>query len=1248
MVRGPGRVKGGKGKRWKKGQSSSTNPVTRSHRQVARSGFFHQRTGESGLTERALQHHNQSLLDSDGDAIIQDGDHETVSVGSYRSFMSGLSDCTNPTFDKVKQLWDNNSASHKEICAVLAAVTEVIRSQGGQETETEYFAALVSSRTSTLSCLANLLRVQEPVIWAEPSTLHSYHAILSFTIHPKPKVRKAAQHAVCAVLKGSAFMTHGAAPPYHPAASSTAKFCIQQIEETGGAGEPRATLHVLGLLKDILGVFPQTSLRATCETLLRVMTLSNVLITSCAMQALHGMFMSKPKSSSLPADLNAQLINALYDYQPNENDVQPILAWLAVMQTALCNLQRLDERLCVSHLPRLFTSAMKCLASEKIEITKAASHTLKELLNECVKPAAGRLEAEVKSSPPGSPTAAYKMFKSVENGLGYKYHASWGLVLQTLGVFFQVFGRHCPPMLKKCLQSMADLRSTHHFLYIYDLDKAVGMAIRSMGPKEVLNAIPLQITGDEDNYSFPRSWLLPVLRDNIRETELQFFIQFFLPLAAKLKKKSLEHEQSGRMIESKTYNILQSQIWSLLPGFCNSPTDLCQSFKNIARIMGTVLNERPDLRSDVCAALRLLVNKNINNDKNKNEMKKYSKNFLPILFNIYTTVDATKLDTTRFTVLETIKVYLIISDTKLVNGFLDKTCDKLINDEVTSLVKHAVMDLCIGMVPYIDIEKLNKVYKTIVPLLTSKDKTLQKKSYRILEEICVSSSEASQKFVEENLCDLQKTLLSSLSSSASSSKAPRLRCLIYIVKRLPDENSQFVDDIVSEVILCTKEIGIKARQAAFSLLVEMGNAIIRINQDKKSKAECVGVYIEMIAIGLVGSTTMTSATVLALTRLLYEYKDLIPSGILAELIENVCILLKSRNREVVKSALGFVKVLIIVMSDVALAQHLEKLINSMVTWSSDSKHHFRFKVKNLFGKLMKKFGAGIVFKMVPESYHKMLRNTQKIREREKKRRSIHEAVNAPDDDRPTSETPHAKIESIEDLLRDTDSEDEEPEKEKPQSKKKKQAMKKQQNAAWLQEDAEQEPLDFLDPGVSKKVLATKPVAQVVDEKSTGVKHDFKTSSDGRLIITLDEEEGDEGKQTKRKRKPKDEVDELDELMDETSQSKPSRKRKLEDNSDDELPVKYKAGGGGIHRPMKSAKRRGDLTSGVDFKAKKAGGDMKKKGKPDPYAYIPLDFKQLNRRKKAKSAGQWKSIVHAAKRGANKGMKIKGQKRKGKK
>lgn len=38
----------------------------------------------------------------------------------------------------------SNSALHKEMLAVLAAVTEVIRTGGGKETTVEYLGALVS------------------------------------------------------------------------------------------------------------------------------------------------------------------------------------------------------------------------------------------------------------------------------------------------------------------------------------------------------------------------------------------------------------------------------------------------------------------------------------------------------------------------------------------------------------------------------------------------------------------------------------------------------------------------------------------------------------------------------------------------------------------------------------------------------------------------------------------------------------------------------------------------------------------------------------------------------------------------------------------------------------------------------------------------------------------------------------------------------------------------------------------------
>ena len=38
------------------------------------------------------------------------------------------------------------------------------------------------------------------------------------------------------------------------------------------------------------------------------------------LSSLHGLFSDRPSATSLPADLNAQLITALYEYKPNISD----------------------------------------------------------------------------------------------------------------------------------------------------------------------------------------------------------------------------------------------------------------------------------------------------------------------------------------------------------------------------------------------------------------------------------------------------------------------------------------------------------------------------------------------------------------------------------------------------------------------------------------------------------------------------------------------------------------------------------------------------------------------------------------------------------------------------------------------------------------------------------------------------------------------------------------------------------------
>ncbi|PNJ86832.1 RRP12 isoform 6 [Pongo abelii] len=1214
-------------KRWKKGHSSDSNPAICRHRQAARSRFFSRPSGRSDLTVDAVKLHNElqsgSLRLDKSEAPETPMEEEAELVLTEKSsgtFLSGLSDCTNVTFSKVQRFWESNSAAHKEICAVLAAVTEVIRSQGGKETETEYFAALV------LSCLATLLRKQDLEAWGYPMTLQVYHGLLSFTVHPKPKIRKAAQHGVCSVLKGSEFMFGEKAPAHHPAAISTAKFCIQEIEKSGGSKEATTTLHMLTLLKDLLPCFPEGLVKSCSETLLRVMTLSHVLVTACAMQAFHSLFHARPGLSTLSAELNAQIITALYDYVPSENDLQPLLAWLKVMEKAHINLVRLQWDLGLGHLPRFFGTAVTCLLSPHSQVVTAATQSLKEILKECVAPHMADI-GSVTSSASGPAQSVAKMFRAVEEGLTYKFHAAWSSVLQLLCVFFEACGRQAHPVMRKCLQSLCDLRLSPHFPHTAALDQAVGAAVTSMGPEVVLQAVPLEIDGSEETLDFPRSWLLPVIRDHVQETRLGFFTTYFLPLANTLKSKAMDLAQAGSTVESKIYDTLQWQIWTLLPGFCTRPTDVAISFKGLARTLGTAISERPDLRVTVCQALRTLITKGCQAEADRAEVSRFAKNFLPILFNLYgQPVAAGDTPAPRRAVLETIRTYLTITDTQLVNSLLEKASEKVLDPASSDFTRLSVLDLVVALAPCADEAAISKLYFTIQPYLESKAHGVQKKAYRVLEEVCASPQGPGALFVQSHLEDLKKTLLDSLRSTSSPAKRPRLKCLLHIVRKLSAEHEEFITALVPEVILCTKEVSVGARKNAFALLVEMGHAFLRFGSNQE---EALQRYLILIYPGLVGAVTMVSCSILALTHLLFEFKGLMGTSTVEQLLENVCLLLASRTRDVVKSALGFIKVAVTVMDVAHLAKHVQLVMEAIGKLSDDMRRHFRMKLRNLFTKFIRKFGFELVKRLLPEEYHKVLVNIRKAEARAKRHRALSQAAMEEDEEEEEEEEPaQGKGDSIEEIL--ADSEDEEDNEEEERSRGKEQRkLARQRSRAWLKEGGGDEPLNFLDPKVAQRVLATQPGPGRGRKKD----HGFKVSADGRLIIR---EEAD-GNKMEEEEGAKGEDEEMADLMEDVIvRSKKHQKLKHQKEAEEEeleIPPQYQAGGSGIHRPV--AKK---AMPGAEYKAKKAKGDVKKKGRPDPYAYIPLNRSKLNRRKKMKLQGQFKGLVKAARRGSQVGHK----------
>jgi hypothetical protein len=124
--------------------------------------------------------------------------------------------------------------------------------------------------------------------------------------------------------------------------------------------------------------------------------------------------------------------------------------------------------------------------------------------------------------------------------------------------------------------------------------------------------------------------------------------------------------------------LLLLQIWSLLPRFCLDPTDLKISFPMIARILGSALNERVELRPIVCHALTLLIKQSndkgnqkctnliifltfctLSSEESRTVLSRFSKNYLPILFNLYT--DPEGKPDHKSPLMECIKAYVSIS-----------------------------------------------------------------------------------------------------------------------------------------------------------------------------------------------------------------------------------------------------------------------------------------------------------------------------------------------------------------------------------------------------------------------------------------------------------------------------------------------------------------------------------------------------------------------------------------------------------
>lgn len=1113
-----------KAKRWAKGQSSSSNPVTTKHREQATGMFFKDFSGTPGITREDLQKHDViqgNIQPQFAKFDIEDQPETTVNgtANSFDTFASDYSNCTNVSFDKFLSHFQSTSLVHKEMLAVLSAVTEIIKQNDGKESSTEYFAALMTtletveddtSVAATLSllgmslktvpksvlnlqfgaasqtflqilskyvmtdnflilrhcigCLSVLLRAQEAAAWTNPSMVQVLDAILSFSTHTKPKVRKSAQHGICAILKGSDIMKSEKPPIHHPAAGQVATHCIAQLNaacEPGSSLGVTTILHILTLLKDIMHQLSKSHVKIICERLLSIMTLKNVLITSCCLQTLHGLFVLRPSEATLPLQRNVEIIKALYDYQPPVTDTQPILAWLAVMQEAHCNLVynslntssafNVGSTMLNNVISRMLSKCTELWLSNKTEVITGTSNTIKTILQDCVAPLCENEERINKYS-----STLTQIISIMHKTLSYQYLEAWHHIFHLIALLFQITGKSKFQGLTDIIRSLGELRDSYNFAYNSDVEYAVGAAIRAMGPHVVLNILPLQI--DDNTINLKRGWLIPLLKDCVTDGTISFFKDVLLPIALTCEEKS----KIG--IGGKTYEFLIPQIWSILPSICNNASDVKDNFKSIAKLLGVTISDRKNLKLPVMTALRKLIGKATRDEcvDDIAELARFAKNYLPILFNLYTTrPSGTDEEGQRLAAFDTIKTYLTIVSSDLANEMFERALSKINEPGADEFFKESVYDLIRVLIGYTDVNKLKKYYDICMPILKDDTKQKeQKKAYRFLEEICGSDREVCKQFLQEHRREIQRLLIASATSVITTSRGARLRCLTHLVKLHPQlEKTKFLQAIVPEAILGVKDINERCRNTAYQLL----NVITEKFLDNP---EYLKDYTDMLMVGLGGEQKYISATLLTLASLTYHYNGSLGMETIGEILGHVCTILTSPTREVVESALSYVKVYINVMPSTVVGPMLPQIIDALSQMNEDCKRHFRQKVRDIFTKLIRKYGIGPISSMVPVSdaiLHKRLKNINKIEDAKRKKRELERTKKLEND---MEFNAKRRPKSIEEILADSDEEFETTENEKSTKSKKRTSRKD----AWIQEN-KGTIVDLIDPAAARNITS---------------------------------------------------------------------------------------------------------------------------------------------------------------------------------
>ncbi|KWU41894.1 putative ribosomal protein [Rhodotorula sp. JG-1b] len=1167
--------------------------------------------------------------------------------------------------------------------------------QAGADQLLRTLPPLLQSFASQAPALKSLIAIAQYLIASLPvPTLERdregsravYATLLSLTADARPKVRRRAQEAVHAILKSPP-------PPavLHPYADESAEWICTKLDEAlraakrGGKALAQSTtenspdesraIALLTFIKNLGPTWPQSSTTTLLPLLLSTLTLSSQHLTLAALTLLSHLFSAShaaaaaASSMTLSDDHVKQTLEALIEAKPkvaegSEHGEKLLAGWVEGVGEGMVALARTAA---TPNLHMFFEILALLPAARTAQLRLAIESALTMIIKHCLTD-----EAILSKAPAVTETITH-----VEKALTSPRFAGQAqphvlalvkALYQRLRVRTEENVPAARSLLTKALVLVTKAREDSRFEWKKEADAVLDAAIKVLGPELVLEYVPLNLAPDS-NPTKARAWLLPLLKPAVTNTRLGHFRETFVPLSAHFFAKAEEAKAGGRAMEAKVWETLVGQTWALLPGYCEYPTDLTTAFDTeFVSLLANVVYTQATLRPAVFKALQTLLSTTQSlaqstsppnllqeqfsltpqdGQRSLEHLKSLAQTILSVAFNVY---GKTSRGEGGF-VLETVGSWVaILPPTELV-GTYDRI-ESLVSQALDSQIppskddpalppSHALLDILISLVPHAEpVSRRLFDFAMQDRVLQSADQAVQKKAYRILARLC---EECGRQVLAGREGDVIETVLEGAPKVANGAKRDRVTLLAAFVPLIPDDSLHVLPSLIPEAVLSTKESNGVTREAAFDLLVSMGQKLasggrvkrhlIKGMEDAMNEDEVEATaeeYVTMLSAGLAATSPhMIAATIGALGRLTWEFRATLKDEYQTELLETIVVFLGSANREIVKASLGFVKVAVVSFDSALVTPSLPALVPALVNWSHEHSNHFKVKIRHLLERMIRKYGYDAIERYVPEDDKKLVSSIRKRQNRLKKKKAAAAEMDVDRDlDDDEAPRPQAGQQSAYDqVLYGSDSDvsadsDAETAEQAPSGVKnrKSQARKNKRDldgGAFIQE-GEDEVFDLLDDRMMSRISSRPATAKA--EKRKPLDSHFKKDESGRIRVEdSDDSDSDAAAGPSTAGPSRGGMGAYVEAMEgedghsrdakgrirfNKTQGKRSRDR-VDDDNDGEVDVPVTEGLKELEIKKRFKKQKKETVHvGNEFKAKRAGGDVKKDGM-QPYAFVPL-------------------------------------------